>query len=639
MALCLSGAGVIANRMSAISGRAHLTYSDRAEDGQPPEVALGIAMGAFRGIFVNYLWFRANELKEAGKYYEAVELSRVITRLQPRFPRVWVFHAWNLAYNISVSTQTREERWQWVQDGVRLLRDQGIRANPNDLLLHKELAWIFLHKIQGITDDANIFYKWKMAEEWTNVLGVPPTPDPKARDRESVSKQFAAWLQPIADAPETLEELYKQEPTCRELVETLKGQLAVSPSFQLLRMSALMNALNSSGRREVMVKSFDPRSLKFIQVIEEPKFAKAWPALLAHVRKRVLVDEYNMEPSRMVRYTLKYGPIDWRSPAAHGLYWGARGVDVSLNRVTDDNRKDFDFVNTDRIVIQSIQELYRAGSIYFDYLTFARGDQRPVWFAFPNDYFIDTYAGVLSELRSRSKVDDLGKRIFTLYSAGYENFMKDAIRVFFRRGERAKAEKYYRDLGTWEGQNANDPDRPLKFSQPLEQFVFEELTDRQDSGYVAVQEVTGALQGAYINGLLGDDIQLFRDLFKYAADFHRFYFTKQFRSTNIDPTVGRMEQMDSDFRNVAGGVFYQFLTQLPMGDAERVFNRAPEDLRVYAYDMLVERFKSQKDEDAKRGGTSFDVAFPMPPGIEAHRKRMDEYRRKLQQKEAPRELK
>ncbi|NDC39066.1 MAG: hypothetical protein EBZ48_13635, partial [Proteobacteria bacterium] len=94
---------------------------------------------------------------------------------------------------------------------MRLLRDQGIRANPNDLLLHKELAWIFLHKIQGITDDANVFYKWKMAEEWTNVLGVPPTPDPKARDRESVSKQFAAWLQPIADAPETLEELYKQE--------------------------------------------------------------------------------------------------------------------------------------------------------------------------------------------------------------------------------------------------------------------------------------------------------------------------------------------------------------------------------------------------------------------------------------------
>jgi len=638
MALCFGGAGVFANRMSAISGRAHLTYADRAEEGQPPEVALGIAMGAFRGIFVNYLWFRANELKEAGKYYEAVELSRVITKLQPRFPRVWVFHAWNLAYNISVSTQTREERWQWVQDGVRLLREQGIRANPNDMLLHKELAWIFLHKIQGITDDANIFYKWNMAAEWTNVLGVPPNPDPKARDRESVSKQFAAWLQPIADAPDTLEELYLIEPTTRELVDALKRDTDVGPSYQLLRMVALKTALDTSGRKSAMVKTFDPRSLRFLALSEDPRFAKAWPALLAHTRKRVLVDQYNMEPARMVRYTLKYGPIDWRSPAAHGLYWAARGVDVSQSRANAGNMKDFDFVNTDRIVIQSIQELYRAGTIYFDYLTFTQ-DERPVWFAVPNDYFIETYGSILGELRARSKVDDLGKRIFTLYSAGYENFMKDAIRVFFRRGDRATADRYYRDLGTWEGQNANDPDRARLFAMPLEQFVYQELTDRQDSGYVAVGEVVGALQGAYINGLLGDDVPLFRELFKYAADFHNFYFSKQLRNTNIDPTVARMEQMDKDFRNVAGGIFFQLLSQLPVGDAERVYNRAPMDLRVFAYDMLIERFKAMKDDEAKRGGTPFDVAFPVPPGMDEHRKRMDEMRQRLQQREAPREAK
>lgn len=112
-------------------------------------------MGAFRGIFVNWLWFRANEMKEKGQYYEAMELARAITTLQPRFPQVWVFHVWNMAYNISVATNTPEERWQWVNAGVRLLRKDGIRANPNDMLLHKELAWIFLHKIVGITDDAN----------------------------------------------------------------------------------------------------------------------------------------------------------------------------------------------------------------------------------------------------------------------------------------------------------------------------------------------------------------------------------------------------------------------------------------------------------------------------------------------------
>ena len=98
---------------------------------------------------------RAAMTRVIGKYIEANELAKVITQLQPRFPRVWVFHAWNMSYNISVATQTPQERWDWVNAGIKLLRDEGIPANPNDLLLHKELAWIFMHKIGGITDDAN----------------------------------------------------------------------------------------------------------------------------------------------------------------------------------------------------------------------------------------------------------------------------------------------------------------------------------------------------------------------------------------------------------------------------------------------------------------------------------------------------
>ncbi len=127
-----SSAGVAAS-----FGRAKLGYADRAEDSDPPEVGLGIAMGAFRGMFVNYLWLRANKAKERGNFYEAVDLAKTITKLQPRFPRVWAFHAWNMAYNISVTTQTAPERWQWVSAGIRILRDEGIPANPNDLLIHK----------------------------------------------------------------------------------------------------------------------------------------------------------------------------------------------------------------------------------------------------------------------------------------------------------------------------------------------------------------------------------------------------------------------------------------------------------------------------------------------------------------------
>jgi len=153
--LAVFGSGIVATQVSAEAGRAQLTYTDNATEGDPPEVAAGIAMGAFRGLFVNYLWMRADRLKQEGKFHEAYELSTAITRLQPRFPRVWSFHAWNMAYNISVATSTTEERWQWVKAGIELLREEGIPKNPNDVQLHRELAWIFNHKVQGFMDDAN----------------------------------------------------------------------------------------------------------------------------------------------------------------------------------------------------------------------------------------------------------------------------------------------------------------------------------------------------------------------------------------------------------------------------------------------------------------------------------------------------
>jgi len=61
--------GVLAVQLAASAGRYKLTYTDRAQDDDPPAVALGIAMGAFRGMFVNFLWIRANELKEAGRFH------------------------------------------------------------------------------------------------------------------------------------------------------------------------------------------------------------------------------------------------------------------------------------------------------------------------------------------------------------------------------------------------------------------------------------------------------------------------------------------------------------------------------------------------------------------------------------------
>ena len=140
---CVAGAGTLLPRILDASDRAQLRYTDVSVEGAPPVVAVGAAVGALRGLVVDYLWIRLQQMREAGQYYDARRLADLITKLQPRFGEVWAFHGHNLAYNLSVATKTPEERWRLVNAGIDLVRRQGIRYNPNDIILYKELGWWF----------------------------------------------------------------------------------------------------------------------------------------------------------------------------------------------------------------------------------------------------------------------------------------------------------------------------------------------------------------------------------------------------------------------------------------------------------------------------------------------------------------
>ncbi|MCH8315358.1 MAG: hypothetical protein IIA64_05240 [Planctomycetes bacterium] len=160
--------------MTKIAEQHTLRYTDIAVEGAPPFVVLGTAIGAVRGIIVDYLWIKVNLRKQAGLYFEVMADADLITKLQPRFAAVWAFQGHNMAYNISVIHNTAEERWEWVKAGINLVRNKGLRYNPNDLQLHKELAFWFSHKIEGVADDAHFYYKTELAREWHYVLGAPP---------------------------------------------------------------------------------------------------------------------------------------------------------------------------------------------------------------------------------------------------------------------------------------------------------------------------------------------------------------------------------------------------------------------------------------------------------------------------------
>ncbi|MFI4881668.1 MAG: hypothetical protein ACIAQU_03680 [Phycisphaerales bacterium JB064] len=613
--------GFVSAGLTASAGRYKLTYTETAEEGDPPQVALGIAMGAFRGLFVNILWIRANELKEEGKYYEAVDLARAITKLQPRFPQVWAFHAWNMAYNISVTTNTPQERWNWVSQGIDLLRTEGVKHNPTDMVVHKELAWLFLHKVQAFADDAHWYYKLQLAAEWHEILGPPPMPDPGNNRREIRIAEHEAWLRPIVNAPATLAEVVEKNPKVDELVDRFSAMDLDPTSERMLRLVTRVRVARASAVWLQLQQSADDRFLRLTELVHDPEFAEALEDLLAFTRRKVLIEKYNMEPQRMLRYTTTYGPLDWRHPAAHALYWGQKGVEGGMTRMEAFNIKDYDFINTDRLVVQSIQELWRTGNLWFDYNgMMLNQEQTPFYLGIPDTAYIPVYGEILHDVVERSYYDG-AERAYSSYSAGYENFMKDAIRFVYRRGQHKLADQMKNDLANFDLANINDSTRAQWLAQDIDRFVQAELVDRIGSPSVALQEISGALQDAILTGLVGGDTEIFESSIGYAKQFHAAYIAQQLRE-NSQGATGRMEFLDRRFDFVVGQLFANILPALDVDLAQQAYYNAPEDLRRWAYDDLVMRFKPVFDDEQGNAlveGRSFDAVFPEPEGMEQFR--------------------
>ena len=95
--------GFVLPRLTEISERHVLRYTNVAVEGAPPVVALGTAIGALRGVIVDYLWIKVHLMKQEGLYYEVMADSDLITRLQPHFSAVWAFHGHNMAYPIDTT--------------------------------------------------------------------------------------------------------------------------------------------------------------------------------------------------------------------------------------------------------------------------------------------------------------------------------------------------------------------------------------------------------------------------------------------------------------------------------------------------------------------------------------------------------
>lgn len=528
IALCVGLIAAAATRMGTIDkGRVELNKmgSEKAVEQTPPEYAFFIqAFGAFRSLIVNIAFIRAEEYKEQGRYFDAMQLARWICTLQPYFPSVWEFAAWNMSWNISVATFTAEERWNWVYNGVKLLRDEGIQYNPRGVNLYKQLAWTYVNKMSEPTDDYHYAYKCNWAWRMHLVLGPPPQPvemlDPNALAELAEPEKFndaladaarKAWeqneekrrlaalerrqvyiprkfeeiapagrpadgtarhrlakqaaieaLKPIAEAPDRLDSLFKQYPDARGMVDGLRGVgIALSDDkltedeywreggiafrfFQPLRR--LLDPATTL-RTVVSAKPIDDPELSQAEALDAVLGVRAQnPAGLALVRwlqKKVLGEVYKMKLADMITVVELFGPVDWRSVDAAGLYW----VTVGL-KATGESPNDFrnDKLNTARILFFSLRNLFLRNRIIFEpypprihqsYLNLSRDLN-----------FVESMHQAY--LRYGPMFDPKegtpGQQSGDAYRIGHQNFLAEAIRALYLSGREAEADHYYQYL-------------------------------------------------------------------------------------------------------------------------------------------------------------------------------------------------
>jgi hypothetical protein len=317
-----------------------LTRVQPLENAPPVLAFTTVALGGFRGLISNILWIRASDMQDNDKFFEMAQLADWITKLEPHFVQVWLVQAWNMAYNISVKFKDYPDRWRWVDRGLELLRDDGLRYNPNEILIYRELAWFFQHKMGANMDDANMYYK----QEWANEMAA------------------------VFD---------KKTPNLDELIHP--------------------------------------------QTDDQKR------------RAQLLREKYKMDPEFMKQVNERYGPLEWRLPEAHAIYWAALGLEKAQLNPT--KIKEDDLITLRRAIYQSMQISFQRGRMVAN----------PFIKKFEFGPNLDIIPKVSAAYEQAAKEDEKNRDHI---EKAHKNFLKDAVYFLYENNRLADAAKWYKYLGT-----------------------------------------------------------------------------------------------------------------------------------------------------------------------------------------------
>ncbi|MCK4660267.1 MAG: hypothetical protein KAV82_12160 [Phycisphaerae bacterium] len=577
--LCLVGAALLVPSINRSRKEYQLVINPETIEGLPPDIQLLTKMGTLRALAIDIAAIRSDRLKNEDKFYELMQLSSWLCKLAPRYPSVWWNAAWNQAYNISVTQHSPEARWKWVSNGIRLLRDEAIRYNPKAIGLYENLAWTFWHKVGDFTDDFHWQYKNELAVEMERVLGSPII----ALSEEETVNAFRALVEAPQDE-QAFEAFLHEDKQVVAFIEKLRA-------VGLAADDTLLNFVARYMRNDIQIATLlkideedqaQKQLLERAKLLADPDNTEVRDRLLAALRAHILRTRYNMDPAYMLELMEEYGPIDWRLPFGHSLYWSSLGDKVTKDML----RLDRDVsMRTVRLIFFSLNKMVRQGRLVLE----PDFDQPNASFIqlMPDARFIrHTHEAMLKY--GKEQLDDpkfAGFNEYPIlpnYRAGHVNFLRYAIRQLWWLGTpqaRAEAREYYEWLREYDREPNGKP--KIYYMQPLEVMVMADIYEGLTSFNNAQPIINGFLNRSLDQLAIGD-LQMAQGYLNIARQGWDYYMADKADDTverrRIPPLPVMRRRMVMDYMQRAN---------VPLLKKVRLWRHLGLDTRRHCYGTLL----------------------------------------------------
>jgi hypothetical protein len=206
-------------------------------------------------------------------------------------------------------------------------------------------------------------------------------------------------------------------------------------------------------------------------------------------RAQLLRDKYKMDPQFMREVDDAYGPLEWRLPESHAIYWAMRGLKLA---------KKEDLMVLRRVIYQSMQLAFQRGRLIenpFDH-TFEFG---------PNLDIVEKVNKSYEDMMEQEpQMRDHIKR-------GHRNFLRDAVYFLYTHNQTSAAAKWFRVIAE------KYPDDMLITGEPdtlpgritLDEYAVRRVSEdvSETSGDRNKAVIEGLMKKSFYNLAIGEDDQ------------------------------------------------------------------------------------------------------------------------------------